>query len=43
MTRIFDLQKKKGEDKPPVDPEVEVAKLDKILSLVREPDTQDKK
>lgn len=36
-------KKKKGEDKPTIDPEVEVAKLDKILSLVREPDTQDKK
>lgn len=35
-------QKKKGEEKVPLDKEVEVAKLDKILSLVREPDNKDK-
>ena len=37
------LQKKKGEDRAPIDPEVEIAKLDKILSLVREPDIKDSK
>nr|XP_039272582.1 dynein intermediate chain 2, ciliary-like [Styela clava] len=36
-------KKKKGEENTPIDPEIEVAKLDKILSLVREPDNRDNK
>lgn len=35
-------KKKKGEESAPIDPEVEVNKLDKILSLVREPDSKNK-
>ncbi|CAK8676508.1 dynein intermediate chain 2, ciliary-like [Clavelina lepadiformis] len=36
-------KKKKGEESQGIDHEVEIAKLDKILSLVREPDNKDKK
>nr|XP_002129294.1 dynein intermediate chain 2, ciliary [Ciona intestinalis] len=36
-------KKKKGEENVGIDHEIEIAKLDKILSLVREPDNKEKK
>uniref|UniRef100_H2YH11 Uncharacterized protein n=1 Tax=Ciona savignyi TaxID=51511 RepID=H2YH11_CIOSA len=36
-----DGKKKKGEENVGIDHEIEIAKLDKILSLVREPDNKD--
>ena len=41
MNIVYDLQEKKGVETPK-GPEVEIAKMDKLLTLVREPEKNKK-